>query len=535
MMGTALGWSWANIPILSPILLVILASIILILIYLNKTSKLMSKKKLSWILIATVILFVIINALIFLKNQPPKVKFRLTLFPIQTDSTLTASSWMGSALGAMVTQQLRFSATEQGIVSPVEWIQPIINRDSLTNQNYLKKFTRQMRGDYFLIGIISGDASAPLLRYNMVNALNGATAVNDSVILIPEELPQLSTQISNQILAYFQLPPKKSASKIAYIHPQAYQDYLVGETFYQQKNYPTAIDWAEKALEIDSSLTDAYLLAGKSYFMKGLSQKQQGESPDAEFEPARQLFLKVITLDSTRDDAYAFLGEYSVYRERWSVAEDMLAKAYRLNPNNPRLYLTFSRLHRSRYQQLGLKDEEELFKRAIFIHPGYEDAYLMLADHHLFKNRREPAIQVLEQFLQINPNSVPELMALGKIYLVRNDILKIIAVFNRVLQLEPDNADAYYNLGILYYNSKDFDTAEKFFMRALSINNHANTHLYLAYLYEARGEYEKAIDYLRKRIRLRKGPDDEFAEEARKHLFQLVHRDSTQIDSSGKM
>jgi tetratricopeptide (TPR) repeat protein len=205
----------------------------------------------------------------------------------------------------------------------------------------------------------------------------------------------------------------------------------------------------------------------------------------------------------------------------------MLVKAAQLNPNQPRLYLSLSRLHPSRYQKLGFKNEVQLYKRAIFINPCYEDGYLMLSDFYLFENQREKAIQVLEQFLIINPNSVPALMALGKIYIVRNEILKIIEIYNRVLELEPNNSGAYYNLGILYYNSKDYDNAEKFLKRAVEIDNHLNSHLYLAYLYEIKGEYDQAIEHLRKRIRYRKGLDDEFAEEARKHLFKILHPDST--------
>ncbi len=208
----------------------------------------------------------------------------------------------------------------------------------------------------------------------------------------------------------------------------------------------------------------------------------------------------------------------------------MLVKAYQLNPNNPRLYLTFSRLHKFRYQKLGFKNEEQLFKHAIFINPCYEDAYLMLADYYLFENEREKAIRVLEQFLEINPDSVPVLMALGKVYLVRREIFKIIEIYNRVIALDPNNSDAFYNLGILYYNSEDYENAEKFLRRAIAIDNHLNANLYLAYLYEIKGDYDKAIEYLRRRIRYRKGLDDEFAEEARKHLFKLLHVDSMKVN-----
>ena len=289
------------------------------------------------------------------------------------------------------------------------------------------------------------------------------------------------------------------------------------------------MDFAEQSIAEDSSMIEAYLLAGKSNFMKALKQKEEGKSPVEYFQKSFIWFSKTVELDSLNAEAYSFLGEYYIYRERWSVAEKDLFKGYELNPQNPRIYLSLSRLHDFRYKKLGYKNEEQLFKKAIFLNPCYEDAYLMLSDLYLFENKRKQAIEILEQILEINPDSVPVLMALGKIYLIRNDILKIIEVFNRVIELDPYNSDAYYNLGILYYNSEDFENAEKFLKRAVAIDNHLNSQLYLAYLYDIKGERDKAIKYLRNRIRFRKGLDDEFAEEARKRLFDLMHSDSGKV------
>lgn len=529
-LSLALTWNLTNLPIFSPISLVILASIIFILLYLYKTSELMNKTKLLGSLIIVSFLFLVINFLMVQHHRPPAVKFRLAFIPVQGDSTLSDSAWMGDALWDMTARQLQSSGSDQAIIFPLEWAQVFVNLDSITNLNYLRKLNSQMKAGYILAGKISGNEKSPAFTYQMLDTRGGEVIIDQSFPLIYQNLPEISTKIRDEILSHFDIESKISQVSIRYTSPGAYQKYLTGKGLYQEKNYQSAIDLAQQAIATDSGIVEAYVLAGKSYFMKGIEKKNKGDSPVEEFEQAKQWLSQAAARDSANADVYNFLGEYYIYQERWSLAEQMLNEAFRLNPNNPRLYLSLSRLHPSRYKKFGFRNEEQLYRRAIFINPYYEDGYLMLSDYYLFENQRERAIQVLEHFLEIDPNSVPALMALGKIYLVRNEILKIIEIYNRVLELEPGNSDAYYNLGILYYNSKDYDNAEKFLKRAIAIDYHLNAHLYLAYLYELKGEYDKAIEYLRNRIRYRKGLDDEFAEEARKHLFKILHPDSIHTD-----
>jgi len=518
-----LSWKLASLPILSPIFLVILASIIFILLYLYKTSELLNKKRLIGILVVVILLFLAVNILMVQQNRPPAIKFRLAFTPIPGDLSSSQPSWIGIALWNMAARQLQNSVAGQAIVAPVEWTQSVIKTDSIYDVNYLKKLNAQLAIQYILTGKIIGNATSPDIRYQLIETSGGEMILDQTVPLLLQNLPEISTRIRDEILDYFKVKTHIGETRKSYISPEIYQQYLIAKDFFQQKKYQSAIDLAQQVIAADSAIVEAYLLAGDSYLMRGIEKKKQGESPIEQFESTKNWSSQAISLDSSGAEAYRILGEYYIYQERWSLAEQMLVKAFQLNPNQSQLYLSLSRLHPSRYQKLGFKNEVQLYKRAIFINPCYEDGYLMLSDFYLFENQRKKAIQVLEQYLTINPNSVPALMALGKIYIVRNEILKIIEIYNRVLELEPNNSDAYYNLGILYYNSKDYDNAEQFLKRAIEIDNHLNSHLYLAYLYEITGEYDLAIEQLRKRIRYRRGRDDEFAEEARKHLFKLLH------------
>jgi len=525
-----LNWAGIIFSTLSPILLLIFISVIAILVYLYKTSEVINKKVLSWILVIVIFVFVLAHIQIWLKNRPPELKFRLALIPLQNEPELADMNWVGDALWMGVARQLQHSVEDRAVISPVQWTRDIIIADSIHSMNYLRKLNHQINVEYLLVGKLFIEESLPMLTYRVINTGDGKVILEKSHSLIPQKLPETSIQISSEILNHFSMPINNQQPDIRYVSSEAYRHYLNGERNYQQKKYQITIELAQQAIESDSGLVEACALIGKSYFMKGLQNKKQGDSAVEEFEQAKYWLNQVVRLDSTHGEAFAFLGEYYIYEERWSLAGQMLEKSYMLNPNNPRLYLSLSRLHNFRFKRLGFNSEDQLFERAIFINPCYEDAYLMLSDYYLFKNERNRAIQVLEKIREIKPNSVPVLMALGKVYLVRNDILKIVEIYNRVLELEPNNTDAYYNLGILYYNSEDYEHAEKFLLRAIAIDNHLNSHLYLAYLYEIKGEYDKAIEHLRSRIRNRKGLEDEFAEEARKHLFKLLHRDSTNAE-----
>lgn len=529
MLGNFFLLNTLNAFNISPILIVILVSVIFVLIYLYKTSEVMNKTFLASMLTAVLIVFIGINIFILLKKRPPKADFRLTFYSLQTESQTVKRNWEGNAFWQMLTQQLQNAVGERAVILSADWTAKIVKSDSANNLQYLSRLNRQIDGEYFLVGLLSSANGVNQVKYQMIDSENNKAVLKGSVEIIPEELPGISWKVSKEILQYFKISLPEKEKNVRLIKLNSYQKFLTAQGLFQKKEYTAALNFAGQSIADDSSMIEANLLAGKSNFMMALKQKKEGKSPVDYFQQSFNWLTKTIELDSLNGEAYSFLGEYYIYRERWSLAEKNLFKAYELNPQNPRLYLSLSRLHDFRYRKLGYKNEEQLFRRAIFFNPCYEDAYLMLSDLYLFENKRQQAIEVLQQILEINPDSVPVLMALGKIYLVRNDILKIIEVFNRVIELEANNSDAYYNLGILYYDSEDYDNAERFLKRAVAIDNHLNSHLYLAYLYEIKGDKEKAIEHLRDRIRYRKGLNDEFAEEARKHLFELMHGDSVKV------
>jgi len=532
MTGLVLHWIVTNVPALLPVFIVIFISAIFILIYLYRTAEMMNKRILAWLMISFTVIFVTAIAYHVIKNRPPHVDFRLHIFPVHSDAASLESDWPAKQLWDAVSNELIHSVHDRAIVSPTDWTASVIARDSAASISYLKNLSLKIDGDFFLTGWQKSDPSGATLTWTLYNSQTGEVALQESLPVIAEKLFEDSHRMCVKILARLNDAIEAKSESVSLTTPENFGSYWAARELFEQQKYGEAAALAVHVVSQDSSFVPALALAGKSWMFAALAKKHSGLAPVEEFDHAKEYLGRAIALDSTQAEALALLGEYYIYQERWSLAEYHLLNSFRLNPHDPRLYLTLSRLHPFRYQKIGFVNELKLFERAIFIDPCFEDGYLMLSDHYLFDNKREKAIESLERYLAINPNAVPVLAALGRLYVVRNDMLKIVEVYNKIIALQPNNSDAYYNLGILYYNSEDLETSEKLLQRAIAIDNHLNAHLFLAMLYETQGKTEKAIEHFRFRIRNRKGLDDEFAEEARKHLFKLVNQDSTQLKAT---
>ncbi len=226
--------------------------------------------------------------------------------------------------------------------------------------------------------------------------------------------------------------------------------------------------------------------------------------------------------DSLHGESSRRLGEMYIRLEKWNEAERALLQARRREPTDSEIYLLLGQLHVSRLKPLGFHNRLDLYEYARRLNPINIAAGVAAANYLLLENREKEAINLLEQLRRLNPNHLGVLMSLGRIYIVKGDAAKIFEIHERVLALEPNNADAYYNLGIAYYNRKDFENAVKLFERAIALNNHPDARMYLAQIYERQGNIDKAIAYLRERIKLSRGDDDEVAAEARRHLYEIM-------------
>ena len=311
-------------------------------------------------------------------------------------------------------------------------------------------------------------------------------------------------------------------------HPESSVLQLAGQLLLNQVK-PTVAD-VPSVGAVGASFLGATRVA--YHLDRALESRAQHEDPTESLFTAGEI-LRAQWHDTSSAEWKLWRGAYFVVAQRWSQAERWLGAAWKQNPADGRTAYWLSHLHPSRLEALGLGGTEKALKQAIALNPLLFEARLTLADLYFGNRRFKEEERVLERALAINPTHEEALMKLGRVYMVTNDVPKVLATYKRVIDLDPANADAYYNLGIVYLGTGDLKDAEKLFQRAIELNDHPEAHLYLGFLYEKLGERDKAIAEYRKRIRMRKGPDDQYANEARKRLWELLHTVDTRTRKGG--
>ncbi len=123
-----------------------------------------------------------------------------------------------------------------------------------------------------------------------------------------------------------------------------------------------------------------------------------------------------------------------------------------------------------------------------------------------------------EKALKINPKYSEALNNLGTVYYARKSYRRAISYYKRALRLAPKSASIYSNLGTAHFARKKYKEAFECYQTALSLDpevfehrgtygvmlqertveERAKFHYFLAKTYAKAGEFDRAINYLRK-------------------------------------
>jgi serine/threonine protein kinase/Flp pilus assembly protein TadD len=195
----------------------------------------------------------------------------------------------------------------------------------------------------------------------------------------------------------------------------------------REQSLQTAIDFFNRAIELDPRYADAFAKLGEAYLLLyRLTLRQE------HIDLARQNAVKARELDDTRPSTWITLGMIDAQRRAFAEAEADFARAI---DRGPRASLAHRELARAR-QSAGQNDRAEAsFRRAIELDPESWANHAALGSFLLAANRYAEAEQAY-------------LTASGK---------------------APDNARIWSNLGGLYYRQGRFDDAERMFERAIGL------------------------------------------------------------------
>jgi tetratricopeptide (TPR) repeat protein len=229
--------------------------------------------------------------------------------------------------------------------------------------------------------------------------------------------------------AYFAQNSTKLAKELLEILERKFPDNVeallkLSELYFLVRQYQKAIDYVNKALEVDKN-------SAKAYFLKGSIYKESGDT-----NRAISSLETSIEQDNTYEDAFYDLGLIYAARKN-PLAFEYYISVLRINPKNEQASYARAKL----LQDLGKIDE---------------------------------AISTYESILSKNKNCDQCYYNIGAIYLeLKKDTKKAIDYFTKAIALNPAYSNAYFARGYAYSKLNDKKNAKADYNACLSIEpNH---------------------------------------------------------------
>jgi TolB-like protein/Flp pilus assembly protein TadD len=223
---------------------------------------------------------------------------------------------------------------------------------------------------------------------------------------------ELSRAIAQQVQVKL-APPYGGRSTNKYApNPEAYEFYLKGRFYLNQRNFPEinkSTEYFQRSIEKDPGFALGYAGLADSYIAKAIG------SPQDFYPKAKAAAARTLELDGDLAEAHAVLGaEKADFEYDWP-------------------------------------DAEQEFKRAIELNPNYADAHFRYAWTYLTPlGKSDQAIGEMKKALELDPFSRIYNTVFGLTYFYGRKYDQADEQFKKAIELNPDFFVTYYHLAWLY-------------------------------------------------------------------------------------
>ncbi|MFH1297934.1 MAG: tetratricopeptide repeat protein [Bacteroidota bacterium] len=225
-------------------------------------------------------------------------------------------------------------------------------------------------------------------------------------------------------------------------------------------------------------------------------------SQDQQYEGARDAFLQVIALDSSRYIVWEELLRMDLLISDYEHLSRYGHRAIELYPEQPVIYL-FTAL--AELQRKNYPETEKLLKRGITMVANNNELlaqyYMYLGDTYHALDQATESDKAYEKSLQIKDNN-PYVLNNYSYYLAlrETELTKAEQMSKRALNIEPDNSSFQDTYGWILFKLGQFDQALEWIGKSLEDRKHASGEVLEHYgdvLYHL-GRKEEAIEYWKK-------------------------------------
>ncbi|HKP68991.1 MAG TPA: protein kinase [Pyrinomonadaceae bacterium] len=443
-----------------------------------------------------------VNAEFFVSmaNIPkPKVsdKLSVAILPFKTFGQApgdTGEEFMGIGLtDALIT---RLSGVQRLVVRPTSSILQFVNADPF-------EAGRRLGVDYVLDGNVRMAGSRIRVSVQLLNVSTTSTrwakAFDSEMTDVLELEDTLSEHVTGSLLPQLTTEEQARVEKRGTNKPAAFEAYLRGRYFWSKftdSDLLKAVEAFKQAIEIDPNYAWPYIGLADFYTWSAIF----GEMSSLEaFPKAIAAAQRALEIDDTLGEAYAALA-FGVFLSdwNWSDAESLAKRAIELSPNYPFAHECYSNylVAQGRYDEgiLEIKLAEEL-------DPGSPRA-LVMTSWVLYQCRQfEGAVAKATQATEMQNDFPQGLLHLGNSLTGLGRYEEAVAVLRNSSELWGDSGMPRYMLAHARAASGDMVSAQKILDKMLETAERKHVKPYfIGMCYVAVGDYDSAFQWFERAV-----------------------------------
>ncbi len=231
--------------------------------------------------------------------------------------------------------------------------------------------------------------------------------------------------------------------------------------------------------------------------------------------------LKSLDIDQDNIENLLLLAEFFLDDREWDKAESALRLAMNFDISEPRIFFLLSRLNENRLEDTRYKTEKDVLERVLYLAPGYEAARLSLKDWFIDMREKRPAALIVEDGLEIDPESISLLLSLSALQLEMSRLEEAFRTCDRILEIHPHHPGALYNKGVGSIWQEKYEQAIEYLEESYQHGGTVDNIYYIGIAYQKMHQFDKAIEYFQKRFSLSKSSDDQVAVSCRKRIGRI--------------
>jgi adenylate cyclase len=321
----------------------------------------------------------------------------------------------------------------------------------------------------------------------------------DNIFEVQDEIARIIVNKLRESIA--EKPREEQFVKQSTENIEAYSLFLKG-VYFQNKITPAdvrkAIPYFEEAIKLDPHFAPAPgHLAGCYAQLGGMGQM----NPQKAFQAAHSYADKALELDNRLAEAYAVKGAaYMLYDWNWTDAYEYLSKALKLNSGS-----SIASLMMSMYYQIHgkLNEAVQVLEAATQYDPLSPLVNTALAERYFYARRYDDAIRQAEKILELDPQMRNALEIKGYCLGMKGEWNKAIKIFKEFHRLAHHPLKGLTPLACAYAKTGEIEKAKeciKKIERRLVEEPGSVPEADLAMVWWVLGDKEKTFDYLSKAL-----------------------------------